>query len=59
MLGGATVTASSIAPMPQGYYWTDAWQREEARALKEYAEGDFLEFSDVNDLLAWLDEPEA
>lgn len=51
---------SSVLPqMPQDYYWTPAWQREELQAVAELEAGDYVEFDDVSDLLAWLDEPEA
>lgn len=57
--GGATMISSVLPQMPQDYYWTPAWQREELQAVAELEAGDYVEFDDVSDLLAWLDEPEA
>ena len=36
------------------YYWTRQSQEQEQIALREYAAGDFVEFDDVEDALAWL-----
>jgi hypothetical protein len=58
--GDPTVFKAHLAEegSDQSYYWTDAWQREEATALEELARGEFVEFVSVADALAWLNEPE-
>lgn len=57
-----SATSSSVT-MPanpaQWYYWTEAWQREERRALEELAAGESLHFDTAAELLAWLEIDEA
>lgn len=47
-------------PEEQTYYWSLAWQTEEAGALADLAAGRFLEFTgdDPHDVARWLREPE-
>ena len=47
-------------PVEQTYYWSLAWQTQEAGAPTDLAAGRFLEFSgdDPEDIARWLQEPE-
>jgi hypothetical protein len=42
----------------QLYYWTPAWQAEEAAALDELARGEGCEFKTMSDALRWLCDPD-
>jgi hypothetical protein len=44
-----------MVPSEQMYYWTNAWQREERRAVAELERGEYVRFDRVEDALAWLD----
>ncbi|TAJ49657.1 MAG: hypothetical protein EPO52_01475 [Herbiconiux sp.] len=50
---------NASADSTQAYYWSEAWQTEEARSMAEHASGDYVRFDNVDDALAWLNEPEA
>jgi hypothetical protein len=39
----------------QTWYWTEEWQKREAAADQEIAEGNIHHFNDAEDFLAWLD----
>jgi hypothetical protein len=41
----------------QAWYWTEDWQKREAEADREIAEGRVHHFNDAEDFLAWLDSP--
>ncbi len=43
-----------FAPRDQAYYWTVAWQRGEAEALREVAEGKTRRFSSGAAAAEWL-----
>lgn len=43
------------APEAQLYYWTYAWQKNEAAARADIAAGDLVSFENADDVLAWLD----
>lgn len=57
-LSAGNVPVERVSP-DQWYFWTTAWQREEARAMQEYAAGQFHDFDSVEDLLSWLDSDDA
>ncbi|MFZ4894245.1 hypothetical protein ACL9RL_07335 [Plantibacter sp. Mn2098] len=57
-LGSGAATQVSSANSDQWYYWTDAWQQNEKKALKELNDGAYVEFDNINDALAWLNDPE-
>jgi hypothetical protein len=42
----------------QAWYWTEDWQKREAEADREIAEGRIHHFADAEDLITWLDSPE-
>lgn len=46
--------APLFVPHDQAYYWTMAWQRDEAEALREIAEGQARRFSSGAAAAAWL-----
>ena len=47
-----------VMPTTQTYYWSVAWQRAEAESLADYAAGRYVESSDPNEVIRWLDEPD-
>jgi len=51
-------TIASVASGDQWYYWTPAWQREEARAVTELRSGQYVEFNDAESAIAWLLGPD-
>lgn len=46
--------APLFVPRDQAYYWTVAWQRDEAEALREVAEGKARRFSSGAGAAEWL-----
>lgn len=36
----------------------DVWQKQEAESLRALAEGDYAEFDDIEEALAWLESDE-
>lgn len=57
-IGASGGTPFTEASSDQWYYWTSAWQDNEKKALKELQEHNYVEFDNVDDALAWLNEPE-
>jgi len=43
-----------VVPPSQTYFWTPAWQSQEAEATADLAAGNFREFSSPEDVVAWL-----
>ena len=54
--GLALVTPVAV-PRDQLYYWSTAWQREEAIARDELARGQSVVFKDADELIDWLRDP--
>ena len=46
--------APLFVPRNQAYYWTKGWQRDEAEALREIADGKALRFSTGAVAAEWL-----
>lgn len=57
-LRGVTVSPKFTNGIGQDYYDTEAWQTNEKTALRELASGNFVEFDDAEDLIAWLFDDE-
>ncbi len=55
---GGTVTPRFTTGIGQDYYETEAWQTNEQISLQELAAGDYVDFDDPEDLIAWLLEDE-
>ncbi len=51
----------AIAPkhdLEQAYFWTPEWQEAEAKADRDFANEDYYETGDVEDLIRWLNDGE-
>lgn len=46
--------APLFIPLGQDYFWTAAWQRGEAEALREIANGDIRRFTSGEAAVRWL-----
>lgn len=46
--------APYFVPLDQAYFWTYKWQRDEAEALREIAEGNVQDFASGAAAIAWL-----
>lgn len=42
----------------QAYFWTDEWQEGERRADRDRLNGDYYKPTDIDDLIAWLNDNE-
>ncbi len=51
---GRFSSAPFFVPRDQAYYWTLAWQRDEAEALREIAEGNTQRFASGAAAAEWL-----
>lgn len=47
-------TVPLFVPRSQVYYWSAAWQQDEAEALRDIAAGDVRRFASGADAAAWL-----
>jgi AbrB family looped-hinge helix DNA binding protein len=54
--GVVTVTGLKVIPAEQAWFWTEEWQRREAEAAADYAEGRTDLFESGEDFLASLDD---
>ena len=68
LIPGATASTSSpegkrpriplTMPSAQVYYWSSTWQRAEKESLADYDAGKYIESSDPEEIIRWLDAPE-
>jgi hypothetical protein len=46
--------APYFVPRDQAYFWTQKWQADEAKALREIADGNVRDFASGAAAIAWL-----
>lgn len=56
MQAQSAAPSAVIVPKEQSYFWTPAWQHEEAIAEAELSDGHFTEFKSSAAAAAWLVE---
>ena len=54
--GKVVVTRLHTIPPEQAWFWTERWQRMEREAQADIDAGRVHQFSNVEDMISWLDE---
>jgi hypothetical protein len=44
----------AVVNRAQAYYWTHAWQRDEAESMRDVERGDVMTFRDGRSAVTWL-----
>lgn len=54
--GKVVVTRLQTVPPDQAWFWTERWQKMEREAQQDIDAGRVLQFDNVDEMIAWLDE---